>query len=253
MPRFKIIQTLAWVLVLLVSPAFINADISRLINYQGYLTDDTGQPVEDGEYPMQFKIHDDSIAYSPVWTSQPETILVINGIFNFQLGSKESIPALIFANDSALWLAITVGSGPEPEEIAPRTRLAAAPYAFQAYHADYAGYADSAVYIVSSIGESGEYDGIVNTDMVETDPGGATTINFASAFTSTEKLHFYITVVLKQAANGLVEGTAIKAVEDIKGASGNWTGFDITVSKYSDGSSITDNSKVYVTWMAIGR
>ncbi|NIP55909.1 MAG: hypothetical protein GWN61_11425 [candidate division Zixibacteria bacterium] len=93
----------------------------------------------------------------------------------------------------------------------------------------------------------------MNTDMVETDPGGATTINFDSPFTSTEKPHFYITVVLKQAANGLVEGTAIKAIEDIKGASGNWTGFDITVSKYSDGSSITDNSKVYVTWMAIGR
>jgi hypothetical protein len=102
-------------------------------------------------------------------------------------------------------------------------------------------------------GESGEYDGAVNTDLVETDPGGATTINFGNPFTSTEKPQFYVTVVLKQAANGLVEGAAIKAVEDIKGSSGNWTGFDLTVSKHSDGSSITDNSKVYVTWMAIER
>ena len=200
MSRFKVSLILAWILVLSAVATIINAEVPHLINYQGCLTDDAGQPVEDGEYQMQFRIHNDSTAYSPVWTSQPETILVINGIFNFQLGSTENIPA---------WQL--------------------------------------------DIGESGEYDGIVNTDMVETDPGGATTINFESPFTSVERPHFYITVMLKQAANGLVEGTAIKAVEDIKGASGNWTGFDITVSKYSDGSSISDATEVYVTWMAVSR
>lgn len=102
----------------------------------------------------------------------------------------------------------------------------------------------------SRCGESGEFDGEVNTNMVE-DAFGTTTINFASAFTSTEKPHMHVVVVLKQSANGLVEGSAIKAVVDIKGAVNNWTGFDITVSKYSDGTSIDDTTQVYVIWMAI--
>lgn len=101
-------------------------------------------------------------------------------------------------------------------------------------------------------GASGEFDGEVNVDMIE-DQWANTTIYFDSPFTSTEKPHFYINVVLKGSANGLTEGVAIKAVEDIKGSAGNWTGFDITVSKYSDGSSIDDTTPVYVAWMAIGR
>jgi hypothetical protein len=103
----------------------------------------------------------------------------------------------------------------------------------------------------SRCGESGEYDGIVNTDLVETDPDGVTTVNFSAAFTTVAKPHMYVTVVLKGSANGLGEGAAIKAVEDVKGSVGNWTGFDITVSKHSDGSSIDDATSVYVTWMAI--
>jgi hypothetical protein len=97
--------------------------------------------------------------------------------------------------------------------------------------------------------QSGEYDGVVNADMVEY--LGVTTINFATAFTTTAKPQMIITVVLKGAANGLTEGSAIKGVEAVKGAANNWTGFDLTVSKYSDGSSIDDTTQVYVTWIAI--
>jgi hypothetical protein len=102
-------------------------------------------------------------------------------------------------------------------------------------------------------GEAGEFDGEVQSDFVETDPGAQSIIDFDSPYTSTEKPHFYITVVLKQSSTGLVEGAAIKAVVDIKGSAGNWTGFEVVVSKYSDGSSITSGTKVYVTWMTIGR
>ena len=99
--------------------------------------------------------------------------------------------------------------------------------------------------------EGGEYDGVVNSDMVEY--FGVTTINFPSAFTTTAKPIMIITVVLKQSANGLTEGSAIKVVEDIKGAVNNWTGFDLTVSKYSDGTSIDDTTLVYVTWLVVGQ
>jgi hypothetical protein len=101
-----------------------------------------------------------------------------------------------------------------------------------------------------SVGEAGEFDGEVNSDMVE-DSSAATVFNFASPFTTTAKPYLYVNVVLKHAADGLVEGAAIKAVPAIKGSAGNWRGFDLTVSKYSDGSSISDTTQVYVKWMAL--
>jgi hypothetical protein len=102
----------------------------------------------------------------------------------------------------------------------------------------------------ASVVECGEFDGEVNSDMVEWGMGD-TTINFQTPFITTAKPDMIVTVVLKGPANGLTEGSAIKVVEGIKGAANNWTGFDLTVSKYSDGSSISDTTRVYVTWIAI--
>ena len=247
-----LVTMLSCVIVIPAAPVFsqVMDGVPYLINYQGRLTDTAGDPVTDGEYVVMFTIWSDSISTSPTdreWISPNCTLLVVNGLFNWQLGSKESLPPWTMTNDADLWLGIQVASDPE---ITPRTRLCSAPYAYKAWQADYAEYADSSGVVVSSIGESGEFDGEVNSDMVE-DSGANTTIDFDNPFTSIEKPHFYINVVLKGAANGLVEGAAIKAVVDIKGSPGNWTGFDITVSKYSDGSSISDATEVYVTWMAI--
>jgi hypothetical protein len=251
--RFVIALALIMSLIIGVAGAQVLDGVPHLINYQGRLSDAGGDPVTDGEYELTFSIWSDSTSTSPTdreWISPSCTVLVINGLFNWQLGSRENLPPWTVANDAELWLGIQVQSDPE---IVPRTRLCSAPYAYKAWQADYAGYADSAGQVVSSIGESGNYDGVVNSDMVETDPGGETIVDFNSSFVSTEKPYMYVSVVLKQAANGLVEGTALRAVVDVKGTAGNWTGFDITVSKYSDGSSITDNTKVFVTWMAVGK
>jgi hypothetical protein len=248
------VALLIWAALAASLPGQAKADIiPNLINYQGRLTDTDDNPVTDGEYLVTFTIWKDPTSTAPTdrkWISPDCPVLVINGLFNWQLGSRESLAPWTIANDSALWLGIKVGADPE---LSPRTRLCAAPYAYKAWKAEYAGYADSAVALVSGCGESGAFDGEVNSDMVETGPGGITTINFAVPFTSTEKPHMYVAVVLKQAANGLWEGAAIKAVVDIKGTSGNWTGFEITVSKLSDGSSISDTTKVFVIWMAIRR
>jgi hypothetical protein len=139
--RSVIISTL----VLLMIGILAIAQVPGIINYQGRLTDDTGELVTDGEYPVRFRIWDDSTDGMMKWTSQPETVLVINGLFNFQLGSKENIPPSTF-NDTSLWLGITVGTGPEVPEIEPRTRLVSTPYAYKAYQATYADSAEYADY-----------------------------------------------------------------------------------------------------------
>jgi hypothetical protein len=284
--------------------------------------DSTGAAVPDSTYEITFTIWSDSTSTAPQdrkWISPSCTVRVSNGLFNWQLGTRENLPPWTVTHDADLWIGTQVGTDPE---ITPRTRLCSVPYAYKTWQAEWAGYADSAGFVVTGSdegwvddgtivrlaspsdsvgigvqqpeerldidgtaqmtgfkmptsassgrvltsdangngtwgtpalahGESGGYDGIVSADMVETDPGGATVVNFASAFTSTVKPVLHVHVVLKQAANGLVEGAAVKAVVDIKGAANNWTGFDITVSKYSDGSSISDATEVFVTWMAI--
>ncbi len=249
---FKMAPTIllcAFIMLALPSAAQVLDGVPHLINYQGRLTDTGGAPVTDGEYVVTFAIWSDSTSTSSPdreWISPNCTLLVVNGLFNWQLGSRENLPPWTMTNYVDLWLGIQVGSDPE---IAPRTRLCSAPYAYKAWQADYAEYADSAGAVVSSIGESGEFDGVVNSDMVE-DVGTNTVFDFMTPFNTVEKPHIHISVVLKAAADGLWEGAAIKAVEDVKGSAGNWTGFDITVSKYS-GASISDATPVYVTWMAI--
>ncbi|UCE65643.1 MAG: hypothetical protein JSU85_12370 [Candidatus Zixiibacteriota bacterium] len=248
--RLIIISIMMMSLIFGVAGAQVLDGVPHLISYQGLLTDSDGNAVADGEYVIDFTIWSDSVSVSPTdreWISPSCTVLVVNGLFNWQLGSRENLPPWTMTNDVDLWLGIQVESDPE---ITPRARLCSAPYAYKAWQADYAEYADSAGNVVTAIGEAGEFDGEVNTDMVEYGMG-ITVIEFETPFTTVEKPHMYISVVLRGPANGLTEGSAIRAVEDVKGSIGNWTGFDITVSKYSDGSSISDTSPVFVNWMAI--
>jgi hypothetical protein len=118
--------------------------VPHLINYQGRLTDIDGNPVSDGEYLITFTIWNDSLSTAPAdrrWISPDCPVLVINGLFNWQLGSRESLPPWIVANYTDLWLGIKVGDDPE---MAPRTRLSSVPYAYMAWQSEYAAYADSA-------------------------------------------------------------------------------------------------------------
>ena len=123
--------------------------------------------------------------------------MVINGLFNFQLGSKENIPRSTF-NDTSLWLGITVGTGSEVQEIEPRTRLASAPYAFKAYQAEYSSYADfadisSRLYACAGIEHA--------TTQVWTPPPASINTNeikldFPTSFTNIENLQFTTSVVI---------------------------------------------------------
>jgi hypothetical protein len=134
------------------------AQVPYLINYQGRLTDDLGDPVPDGEYEATFRIWSDSTNDSPTyqeWISPNQTILVLGGLFNYQLGSNEALPPWIIVNDTALWLGIKIGADPE---IAPRARLTSVPYAYKAWKAEYSGYADSAGFALSGGGGGGWVD-----------------------------------------------------------------------------------------------
>ena len=72
-------------LVLLVCLTGVSlADIPKLINYQGMLTDAGGTPLTD-TVSITFKIYNDSTAVAPSnkkWEETQSEVEVINGLFN---------------------------------------------------------------------------------------------------------------------------------------------------------------------------
>ncbi len=114
--------------------AMAAAEIPNTINYQGRLTDVSGEPVPDGVYNIIFTIYDDPVLFGgghDLWTSGTQPVTITNGLFNYILGSNVALPSDI-ADGSSLWLGIKVWLDPE---ISPRTELTSVPYA---HHADFA-------------------------------------------------------------------------------------------------------------------
>jgi hypothetical protein len=114
------------------------ADIPKLINYQGMLTDDAGNPLTD-TVRITFKIYNDSLSASPInkkWEETHSDVSVIDGLFNVMLGGVSSLN-LDFSED--YWLDITVEGEHQPE----RLRFVSVGYAYRAKVADSATVATS--------------------------------------------------------------------------------------------------------------
>ena len=124
-------------LVLLVFLAsFSLAEIPRLINYQGMLTQSDGTtPVADANYSILFKIYNAAENGDLKW-SHTYNVSVINGLFNVVLGDSGAPIDLSF--DESYWLELDVGPG---EILSPRAQLTSVGYAYRAETADTAIYA----------------------------------------------------------------------------------------------------------------
>jgi|GEM_PF-1745419 hypothetical protein len=118
-PNFR----LALLAVLWLTGAALSAAATwpNLMNYQGQLTDSSGNAVADGTYNVKFAIYPAATpGPTPVWT-ETQTVTVSKGLFNAILGSVNSLGALTPAQTNAdLWLGITVGADPE---MTPRQQL----------------------------------------------------------------------------------------------------------------------------------
>ena len=78
----------------------------KLLPFQGYLTDATGQINSDGARLIQFRVYDAPIAGSAVWAGEVHRTTVNGGLVNVILGSKTSLDSIDF--DRTLYLEITV-------------------------------------------------------------------------------------------------------------------------------------------------
>ncbi|MFH1373560.1 MAG: hypothetical protein ABII79_07190 [bacterium] len=118
-------------LAMAVAP-FVNADVPKLMSYQGLATDAiTGNPVPDGNYRLDFCIYD--LPGTVKWGPEIHpTVAVTNGLFSVTLGQgtpADPVTASVFS-DPERYLGITVGTWGVDPEISPRTRLTTVPYAF---------------------------------------------------------------------------------------------------------------------------
>jgi hypothetical protein len=108
-----------------------NAQVPEKINYQGYLTNAAGIPV-NGARQLTFTIYDQPTAGNALWT-ETQNAIVLNGVYSIRLGEVEPIT---LAFSIPYYLGIKVGSDPE---MTPRQPLSAVGYAFRAKYANEAG------------------------------------------------------------------------------------------------------------------
>lgn len=109
--------------------------VPKLLNYQGYLTDTLGIPLDDS-LDMTFKIFDAATVGNKLWAETQNNVPVERGVFSVLLGNTTSIPDTIFTKSTDRWLETTV----ETQTLSPRIRITSAAYAYTATYADTAQY-----------------------------------------------------------------------------------------------------------------
>ena len=113
----------------------LQAQIPRVLSYQGVFSDTLGTLKPDGTYSFTFKLYDFPSGGAAVW-SETKDLEVKGGVFSTQLGNMTPFASQSF--DVPFWLGITVG--PDPE-IVPRVALSSVPYSMNAVRADTAAFA----------------------------------------------------------------------------------------------------------------
>jgi N-acetylneuraminic acid mutarotase len=120
-----------FILILVLLPYPGHAAIPQKINYQGYLTNASGVPI-NGTLQMTFMIYDVPGGGNALWT-ETQTVSVNHGVYSVNLGEVTPI-GLTFNNP--YYLGVQVGTDPE---MTPRKVLTSVGYAFRALTAESVG------------------------------------------------------------------------------------------------------------------
>jgi hypothetical protein len=124
MKRIIFLACILYALVFLIATRLL-AQVPQTLNYQGILTDATGEAVSDGSYEIVFNIYDQASSGNDLW-SEHQTVAVQDGVFSVILGVANPIDIEF---DRPLWLAMRVNGG---TELSPRIELTGSAYSFQA-------------------------------------------------------------------------------------------------------------------------
>lgn len=112
---------LAFVLCLLAN--LLAAQTSPTLSIQGVIKNADGSAVDNGKYPLTFKLYEVETGGTALWTEEQTNVQVTGGVYSILLGQKK---ALTVGFDKPYYLGITVNSG---AELSPRLQLTSSPYA----------------------------------------------------------------------------------------------------------------------------
>ena len=166
------------------------AAIPEEINYQGYLTDFDGVPIE-GTVTMVFSLYDVSTGGAAVW-SESQMVSVSGGIYSVTLGVGTPILGDLgtLAFDKQYYLGIRAGTD---AEMTPRQTLTSVAYAFTA---------DTALNVANNV---------ITSTMIQDGTVSSTDVNFNYAYS------FIIILKLNlKKINGLCDFTIIIKVFGIQ-------------------------------------
>ncbi|OYD15245.1 hypothetical protein CH333_06245 [candidate division WOR-3 bacterium JGI_Cruoil_03_44_89] len=120
--------------------------IPRMINFQGFLTDATGDTALTGTYDMEFAIYNALSGGDVLWGETQSGISVDNGVFNVILGENNAIPDSVFLNYTDLYLELKVSN----QTLSPRQKIVSVGRSYKSMFADTSDYAGSSVYADSA-------------------------------------------------------------------------------------------------------
>jgi hypothetical protein len=118
------------------------------MNYQGYLTDSLGNPI-NGAVSMTFSIWTDSSSGSQLWT-ETQNVTVDSGLFNVILGTDSLIQYSIFEPGASRWLQLQVSG----QTLSPRNEITSVGFAYKAIKSD------SADFVAGSVSNADMVDSI---------------------------------------------------------------------------------------------
>lgn len=214
--------------------------VPQLINYQGVLTDKTGNPITNLALPMKFRIYDEVTGGTKLW-EEAQTVAVQNGIYNVVLGSMNSVTVDLFSADDR-WLEVEVNS----EVFTPRQRITSVAFALKAANAGTGGDGvPSGSFILrnTAIPPSGyTYTGNTitwsNSDFWTTKANMPTSRSYSAAVVVNNKIYVI---------GGLdTVGTSLAVNEEYDPATDTWTTKANMPTARAELASAVVNNKIYV-------
>jgi hypothetical protein len=118
----KLIALFLWLAVFCL-PGILQAYglLPLMISYQGRLVDRFNVPIT-ATINIDFRIYDVATGGAAIWGPETQSVSIVRGVFNVQLGSLSSLSALTF--DKPYWLDVSIGG----VSMAPRRPLLSSPY-----------------------------------------------------------------------------------------------------------------------------